>query len=661
MPVVLFLSVFLIAACGLIYELIAGTLASYLLGDSVLQFSTVIGSYLFAMGIGSWLSKYLARGLVARFIYIELMVGLVGGFSSSLLFLAFAWTESFRLVLYLIVLLIGTLVGLEIPLLMRILKERFQFHDLVAHVLDLRLPGRARRVAAVSAVAGPASRAGPLGAAVRNHQRRRRAVVDLPVSRFDRTHSRSPQSSSAVVLLALGAGMFGADAIAASADDNLYADEVIFARNTRYQRIVLTKWKNDLRLFLSSHLQFSSRDEYRYHEALVHPGLAALPGARHVLVLGGGDGLAVREILKYPSVEQITLVDLDPEMTKLFSTNPVLVELNKGSLKSPKVRVINDDAFPVARPQPGHVRFRRRRFSRSDELFARQALHDGVLPLAVEARQRERLHRGAEHIAAVRAAILLVHRQHTEAGGTENVAVSRVRALLRRVGIRAGRRRNITNLHDSLPDGLRFLAVQNIPELFRFATDMLPVDAEAEPAERSGTRALLRARVEGHRPLMHRRRFLSAALVGLNAKADRSIAGGFVNDGFPLGHKLRDRTLSLNSQARRLKFRWSSSEAESPDSARHGGSTRGAFAISCCWRWSARPAATRDRDRTKSPHFPGPLTTSRFHPRIRRLCASCMEEFGVLRDGEWNERYLCYSPQERLYLAWALAGRYRTA
>ena len=127
--------------------------------------------------------------------------------------------------------------------------------------------------------------------------------------------------------------MFGADSIAATADDNLYADEVIFSRNTRYQRIVLTKWKDDLRLFLSSHLQFSSRDEYRYHEALVHPGLAAVPARERVLVLGGGDGLAVREILKYPSVEQITLVDLDPEMTKLFSTNPMLVQLNAGSLQ----------------------------------------------------------------------------------------------------------------------------------------------------------------------------------------------------------------------------------------------------------------------------------------------------------------------------------------
>src|SRR5205814_7451744 len=127
----------------------------------------------------------------------------------------------------------------------------------------------------------------------------------------------------------LGAGIVFADRISAAADNNLYADEVIFSRNTRYQRIVLTKWKDDLRLFLNSHLQFSSRDEYRYHEALVHPALSALPGTRRVLVLGGGDGLAVRELLKYPSIESITLVDLDPEMTRLFATHPVLAELNQ--------------------------------------------------------------------------------------------------------------------------------------------------------------------------------------------------------------------------------------------------------------------------------------------------------------------------------------------
>ena len=149
-----------------------------------------------------------------------------------------------------------------------------------------------------------------------------------------------------LVLAALGAGMFGAERIVSAADDNLYADEVIFAKDTRYQRIVLTEWKDDLRLFLNSHLQFSSRDEYRYHEALVHPGLASLPQARRVLVLGGGDGLAVREILKYPQIASVTLVDLDPEMTRLFSTNPMLTRLNQNSFNSPRVHVINADAFP---------------------------------------------------------------------------------------------------------------------------------------------------------------------------------------------------------------------------------------------------------------------------------------------------------------------------
>ncbi len=151
MAAVLFLSVFLIAACGLIYELIAGTLASYLLGDSVLQFSTIIGSYLFAMGIGSWLSRFIDRALVARFITIELMVGLLGGFSSTILFLSFTYTSNFRALLYGMVLVIGILVGLEIPLLMRILRERFQFKELVANVLTFDYLGALGASAAVSA------------------------------------------------------------------------------------------------------------------------------------------------------------------------------------------------------------------------------------------------------------------------------------------------------------------------------------------------------------------------------------------------------------------------------------------------------------------------------------------------------------------------------
>src|SRR5207244_3343801 len=127
-----------------------------------------------------------------------------------------------------------------------------------------------------------------------------------------------------LVLLLLVGGMAGAKYVIAAADDNLYADEVILAKDTRYQRIVITRWRDDTRLFLNSHLQFSSRDEYRYHEALVHPGLAAVPAPRRVLILGGGDGLAVRELLKYPQLESFILVDLDPRMSMIFPSNPML-------------------------------------------------------------------------------------------------------------------------------------------------------------------------------------------------------------------------------------------------------------------------------------------------------------------------------------------------
>ncbi|MBV9339877.1 MAG: polyamine aminopropyltransferase [Acidobacteria bacterium] len=345
MGILLFITVLLIAACGLIYELVAATLASYLLGDSVLQFSTIIGCYLFAMGIGSALSRYIHRGLAYRFVWTELMLGLIGGFSSALLFLAFAYTQGFALLMYALVIVIGVLVGLEIPLLMRIIRARYLFRDVVAHVLTFDYLGALGASLLFPILLVP--RLGLVRSAIFF------GIVNVAValwstflfsSQLQRT--RALRIVSCVLLCGLAAGLAQARRITAAAEDNIYADEIIFARDTRYQHIVLTRFKDDLRLFLNSHLQFSSRDEYRYHEALVHPALAAIPAPRRVLVLGGGDGLAVREILKYPQIESITLVDLDPEMTRLFSRYPMLTALNQKSLSSPKVHIINEDAFP---------------------------------------------------------------------------------------------------------------------------------------------------------------------------------------------------------------------------------------------------------------------------------------------------------------------------
>ena len=345
MGILLFITVLLIAACGLIYELIAGTLASYLLGDSVLQFSTIIGCYLFAMGIGSALSRYIDRGLAYRFVWIELLLGVIGGFSSALLFLAFAYTQGFQLIMYVLVVVIGVLVGLEIPLLMRIIRGRYAFRDVVAHVLTFDYLG-----ALGASLLFPILLVPYLGL-VRSALLF--GIINVVVALWS-TFLFAGQLASAralrvlcvIVLAGLALGFAQAKRITATAEDNIYADEIIFSRETRYQHIVLTRFKDDIRLFLNSHLQFSSRDEYRYHEALIHPGLSAIPAPRRVLVLGGGDGLAVREILKYPQIASITLVDLDPEMTRLFSTHPMLTALNQKSFLSSKVHIINADAFP---------------------------------------------------------------------------------------------------------------------------------------------------------------------------------------------------------------------------------------------------------------------------------------------------------------------------
>lgn len=346
-PLLLF-SVFIIATCGLVYELIAGTLASYLLGDSITQFSTIIGVYLFSMGIGSWLSKYMNRHLLASFARIEIAIGVIGGSAAAILFLAFAHITAFRAPLYTLVFLIGMLVGAEIPLLMRILKNKFEFKDLVSKVMTFDYIG-----ALFASLLFPLILVPHLGLIRSGFMFGAMNVLvalwllfrfprDIPAARWHRV-----AGIAALVYLMLGFA-FG-QKIMQVAETNLFPDPVIYSASTHYQRIVITKSQHDLRLFLNNNLQFSTRDEYRYHEALVHPGMAAIPAPKRVLVLGGGDGLAVREILKYPTVESITMVELDPAMTKLFSKNEMLSDLSGHALSSPKLNIVNSDAFPWLR------------------------------------------------------------------------------------------------------------------------------------------------------------------------------------------------------------------------------------------------------------------------------------------------------------------------
>ena len=302
------------------------------------------------MGIGSFFSRFFSSNLIRSFIQIEILVGLVGGFSSTILYLLFEHAAYFKLILYLLVGITGTLVGLELPILMRILKDRIEFSDLVSKIFTMDYIG-----ALLASIIFPLLLIPNLGimktslffgvfnvlVAVMLCFRFR---TEIPGAKF-------VIAEGIIALLLLSLGVVFSERLLKMAESMAYTDKIIYSKSSLYQRIIVTKNNEDIRLFLNGNLQFSSKDEYRYHEALVHPGILNVTNPRKVLVLGGGDGLAVREILKYQEIESVTLVDLDPTVIELFKSNSLLSNLNKSSLSSSKLTIINQDAFVWIRNQ----------------------------------------------------------------------------------------------------------------------------------------------------------------------------------------------------------------------------------------------------------------------------------------------------------------------
>ncbi|MFN3429430.1 MAG: polyamine aminopropyltransferase [Candidatus Sericytochromatia bacterium] len=346
-PGVLYLSVGIIATCGIIYELIIGAVSSYVLGDSVLQFSITIGLFMSALGIGSWLSQLFKRHLFAVFLSAELLIGLVGGASALALFWGYAVAaELYPVLQYGLTLTIGTLVGLEIPILMRLLEGRHELRYNAAYVLSLDYIG-----GLVGSLAFPLLLLPYLGLirAALLVGLLNSLVVVIGLWRYAPHFLRTRAVfgvATALSLAGLALGIAQARPMESYLEQRLYRDRIIATEQTPYQHLTLTQAQGDLRLFINGNLQYSSLDEYRYHEALIHVPIArmgAIP--RRVLLLGAGDGLAARELLKYPQVTHVDLVDLDPAIIALHRTHPELVALNAGSLNDARVKVHTVDAL----------------------------------------------------------------------------------------------------------------------------------------------------------------------------------------------------------------------------------------------------------------------------------------------------------------------------
>lgn len=341
----LMFAVFIIAICGIIYELIIGAISSYLLGDSVKQYSITIGLYMSAMGIGSYVTRKFRRNLFDVFVTIELTIGVVGGISGILLFAAYGYTKVYLPVMYVTIIIIGILVGLEIPILTRIIEEKENnLRMTLANVLSFDYIG-----ALIGSVAFPLILLPHLGyiktaflVGFINI-----VVANIIIYKFSDHIKRIDvlKILAALFALLIIVGFITADSTADKIEDSFYRDQIIYRKQTEHQRIVVTKHRDDLRLFLDGNVQFSSKDEYRYHESLIHPAMTLAKGHKDILILGGGDGLAAREILKYDDVETITLVDLDKEVVDFCKTNPLVKKLNNKSLDNDKVNVLNQDAY----------------------------------------------------------------------------------------------------------------------------------------------------------------------------------------------------------------------------------------------------------------------------------------------------------------------------
>ena len=361
---VLGLSMFVMGGCGLAYEYTYSKIASDLLGNSTRQWAVTIGVMLFFMGVGADLQKHLKeRRLIDKLILSEIALGFFGGFGPIAMLYAYATFPShYVLVQYFFISLIGLLIGLEIPLITRI-------NESYSENLRVNL-GRILKMDYIGSLCGalfwifllPRFFSMLETAFVL-------ALITVATAGIALFYFRPLIHFFLPLLILLGLGFatltyaFSRAADWTSyAEQRLFRDRIVFSETSRYQHIVLTESvSGEIACYINGRLQFNSADEFIYHENLVHPAMMIAPRRERILILGGGDGLALREVLKYPDVASVTLVDIDPRMTELAAENPHFVQLNDNSLASSRLVILHNNALVEAGTEPIRISDQRSR------------------------------------------------------------------------------------------------------------------------------------------------------------------------------------------------------------------------------------------------------------------------------------------------------------
>ena len=338
-------ALFATGLAGIVSEYTLSTLATYFLGDSVFQWTMIVSIMLFSMGLGSRISKSIENNLLEKFVWLEFSLSIIASNVTVIVYTVFAFYGETMFIIYLMSILVGLLIGMEIPLVVRLNEGYQSLRVNISSALENDYYGSLAGGAFFAFVGLPilGLTFTPLILGVVNFSV---AMLFIGViwKEMEGSQKRKLAIYASLTAALLGTTGIFSERIVQWGDHIRYQDKVVYSEQTPYQKIVLTYNNGNYWLFLNGHQQLSSIDEVLYHEPLVHPPMHLHENPKEILVLGGGDGAAVREILKYP-IDEVTLVDLDPSMTRLAQTHPILLKINENALNHPKVTVINQDGF----------------------------------------------------------------------------------------------------------------------------------------------------------------------------------------------------------------------------------------------------------------------------------------------------------------------------
>lgn len=340
------LCLFATGLSGIVAEYVLSTLATYFLGNSVFQWTMIVSIMLFSMGLGSRFSKLFENNLLRTFISIEFILSILVAFVSIITYSAAAWSDFSAEIIYSLSVIIGILIGMEIPLVIRINEQFEELKINVSSVMENDYYGSLLGGIFFAFIGLPyfGITHTPFILGSINFSVALILIISLWNS-MDKPLKKLLAYSTSLVGIVLIIGTLTASLIIDQTEQKRYKDQIIYTKQSRYQKIVMTQSGSEYWLFINGNQQLSTVDEAEYHEAITHPALMMHPHPTDVLIMGGGDGCVAREVLKHPVVKNVTLADLDPAMTDLGQNHPIMTQINHNSLNNKKVTVINQDAF----------------------------------------------------------------------------------------------------------------------------------------------------------------------------------------------------------------------------------------------------------------------------------------------------------------------------